>query len=207
MQFDGLFQTFWKYHKDCCFVLLNGSVHSVQRGYGSFSSKIWISCLALLQLRKNNASRRRRLGTIAFSTASTAQHSSVILKMAEKLPELSLKGLNTVSCRTRCDAGAPSLAASELMVLYCGELCYVLVLVLWAVFRRVLCAMRSCRRVQMCYEELWELFRPSRHPGRGRWARLPRPKPSSSSLSPVTACNKSDPLNHCPKKVERWKMP
>ena len=119
-------------------------------------------------------------------SAQLAQHSlncSVILKMAEKLQELSLKGLNTVSCRTRCGAGAPSRAASVLMVLYCGEVCPVLVL--WAVFRRVLCAMRSCRRVQMCYEELWELFRPSRHPGRGRWARLPRPKPSSSSLSPV----------------------
>ena len=58
------------------------------------------------------------------------QHSSVILKMAEKLQELSLKGLNAVSCRTRCGAGAPSLAASVLMVVYCGELCYVLLLVL-----------------------------------------------------------------------------
>ena len=64
-------------------------------------------------------------------SAQLAQHSlncSVILKMAEKLQELSLKGLNTVSCRTRCGAGAPSRAASVLMVLYCGELCNVLVL-------------------------------------------------------------------------------
>ena len=63
-------------------------------------------------------------------SAQLAQHSSVILKMAEKLQEPSLKGLNAVSCRTRCGAGAPSLATLVLMVVYCGELCYVLLLVL-----------------------------------------------------------------------------
>ena len=64
-------------------------------------------------------------------SAELAQHSlncSVILKMVEKLQELSLKGLNAVSCRTRYGAGAPSLAASVLMVPYCGEVCSVLVL-------------------------------------------------------------------------------
>ena len=158
------FQTFWKFHKDCCFVLLNGSVHSVQRGYGSFSSKIWISCLALLQLWKNTASRRRRLGTIAFSTASRAQlelqcdfedDREASRTFPQRFEYCVLQNMIWCRCTKSSNFSADvsvlwgTVLCSTASAMSSKE-CYVL----RGAVGECRCAMRSCRRVQMCYEEL-----------------------------------------------------